>query len=125
MTRPRASTPCAHPGCPQLTPCEEHPVKSHGWDTSTRKTKLTTTSGWAEQRRAKRLLRQHRGICHVCNQPGADQIDHVLPLAQGGTDTEANLRPIHAHPCHERKTESEKRAGRGVGRDPHVGSWAP
>jgi hypothetical protein len=28
-------------------------------------------------------------------------------LAQGGVDDETNLRPIHADPCHSRKTQIE------------------
>ena len=34
-------------------------------------------------------------ICHICGEPGADAIDHVIPLARGGADQEWNLRPAH------------------------------
>jgi 5-methylcytosine-specific restriction endonuclease McrA len=52
-------------------------------------------------------------ICHVCDRPGADQVDHVVPLAQGGADEEWNLAPIHAEPCHRNKTQAEARGARG------------
>lgn len=59
-------------------------------------------------------MRKHGGICHVCGEAGANQVDHVIPLAQGGQDTLDNLRPIHATPCHRDKTQAEAKAGRGL-----------
>lgn len=88
--------------------CTEHVKKP--WQGSTRRSR--TVSGWEQQRRAKRILLRYDGICHVCGLPGADQADHVVPLSQGGEDTEENLRPIHSTPCHEAKTEREAQAGR-------------
>ena len=34
-------------------------------------------------------------ICHICAEPGADAVDHVVPLAKGGADEMWNLRPAH------------------------------
>lgn len=34
-------------------------------------------------------------ICHICSEPGADAVDHVVPLARGGPDEAWNLRPAH------------------------------
>jgi 5-methylcytosine-specific restriction endonuclease McrA len=58
------------------------------------------------------ILRQHKGICHVCHQPGATHVDHVTAEADGGTSDPANLRPIHPEPCHREKTARERAAGR-------------
>lgn len=69
-------------------------------------------SGWQRQKDNQRTMRLHRGICHWCRRPGSDRIDHVIPLAQGGTDDEANRRPIHNQPCHRQKTAQEQAAGR-------------
>lgn len=53
-------------------------------------------------------MRTHRGICHVCGAPGADEVDHVLALALGGDDDPANRRPIHSRPCHVAKTAADR-----------------
>jgi len=82
-----------------------------GWGNS-RHNERRTVTGWEEQRRARRVLRAHAGICHVCGKPGAGQVDHVIPLAQGGADDIANLRPIHAEPCHREKTQREAKQAR-------------
>lgn len=44
--------------------------------------------------RARVLTRDH-GICWLCGQPGADTIDHIVPLSQHGADTDNNLRAAH------------------------------
>jgi 5-methylcytosine-specific restriction protein A len=112
--RPHVPIPCPTPGCPELQPCPAH-GRTHGWGTSRRKDHRAGT-GWDEAASAKRIIRHYGGICHVCHQPGADQVDHVIPLAEGGTDTETNKRPIHKEPCHRIKTEAEKQAGRARSR---------
>lgn len=103
---PRATTAvCLKPGCPELRPC---PVEGHErkpWETSTRSRKVA--SGWEQQRTNQRILRQHRFVCHVCGGFGAMQVDHVIPLGEGGDDTDENKRPIHATPCHKQKTQAE------------------
>lgn len=64
-------------------------------------------SGSREQKRARHVLLAHDGLCHVCGHHGADQVDHVVALTEGGADTLDNLRPIHAEPCHREKTAAE------------------
>ena len=35
-------------------------------------------------------------VCHLCGKPGADTIDHVIPVALGGDQWDpTNLRPAH------------------------------
>lgn len=102
----RASKIC--PQCPNLQPCPDHGRKP--WESSRRRER--TVSGWEQQRRAQRVMRRHDGICHVCGRPGSDEVDHVIPLEQDGPDTEDNLRPIHARPCHEQKTQAEAQRAR-------------
>jgi 5-methylcytosine-specific restriction endonuclease McrA len=49
------------------------------------------------------------GRCHVCGEYGSDEVDHVIPLSEGGADDMDNRAPIHSTPCHERKTAEEAR----------------
>lgn len=38
-------------------------------------------------------------ICWQCGHPQANSADHVIPRAQGGPTTLANLKPIHHGRC--------------------------
>lgn len=59
------------------------------------------------QRRRDRFTReQHQRIlsrstiCHICGHDGADGVDHVIPLARGGSDMPSNKAPAHdRQPC--------------------------
>jgi 5-methylcytosine-specific restriction endonuclease McrA len=58
--------------------------------------RVNTRRGRAENQR---ILRTNN-VCHLCGHPGADAIDHVIPLARGGPDTVTNKKPAHhKHPC--------------------------
>lgn len=53
------------------------------------------------------LFQTHGGICHICQGRiaigDAWEVEHVIPLAQGGEDGGDNLRPAHVR-CHAGKT---------------------
>lgn len=55
----------------------------------------------------RRILRRDHWICYVCGKGGANEVDHVIPLSQGGANTDDNLAAIHANPCHRAKTQRE------------------
>lgn len=40
-------------------------------------------------------VRATRPACWLCGEPGADTVDHVVPLASGGTNERSNLKPAH------------------------------
>lgn len=40
-------------------------------------------------------MRAHDGVCHICGQGAADAIDHIVPVAWGGSDDPSNLAPAH------------------------------
>lgn len=40
-------------------------------------------------------MRAHKGVCHVCGEGAADSIDHLVPVAWGGSDDPSNLAPAH------------------------------
>jgi 5-methylcytosine-specific restriction endonuclease McrA len=63
------------------------------WSNST--TNHLRLQGSARQQRNRRVLRRDGAICHICRQPGADTVDHVLALARGGSDHERNLAAAH------------------------------
>ena len=54
----------------------------------------TRIRGRARAERNRRILKDS-DICHICGEPGADGIDHVIPLARGGTEHRSNLKPAH------------------------------
>lgn len=70
------------------------------------------------------------GICHLCGGKitvgQAWEIEHVIPLAQGGADEPGNMRPAHAR-CHKAKTADDlcniARAKRREAK--HIGAKAP
>jgi 5-methylcytosine-specific restriction protein A len=43
--------------------------------------------------------------------PVATEVEHVVPLTEGGPDDESNLAPIHEG-CHREKTQAESRRAR-------------
>lgn len=51
-------------------------------------------TGWARRERNRRILAES-DICHICGEPGADSIDHIVALARGGTEHRSNLAPAH------------------------------
>ncbi|MCP3904776.1 MAG: HNH endonuclease [Planctomycetes bacterium] len=57
---------------------------------------------WRRRRAAQLRLEP---ICRRCGDP-ADQVDHVLPKSQGGTDEQHNLQSLCTR-CHSRKTVLE------------------
>lgn len=77
-------------------------------------TERTSGRKWMETR--ERIARQHDYQCAVCKGawvPNRDQIDHEVPLEQGGSNDDVNLRPL-CDECHKAKTAGE--AGRRFGK---------
>lgn len=63
---------------------------------------------WASLKRY--VIARDKGVCYVCGKPGADEVDHVIPKSEGGTDTTNNLKAIHQQVpphCHREKTLKE------------------
>jgi 5-methylcytosine-specific restriction protein A len=82
------------------------------WLGSTNRQRLGARSGWDQRALARRVIERDQGICYLCGKPGADNADHVVNVAAGGANTEANMRAVHARPCHQRKTAAEAAAAR-------------
>jgi 5-methylcytosine-specific restriction endonuclease McrA len=62
-----------------------------------------------------RILRRDNGICQCteCKRLGrlraAHEVDHIVELADGGTDADCNLQAIN-HDCHVEKTDASRKA---------------
>lgn len=41
------------------------------------------------------VLERDRCVCHICGQPGATTVDHLVPRAFGGSDAPENLAAAH------------------------------
>lgn len=53
----------------------------------------------AHQRQRAAVLAEST-VCWLCGHDGADQVDHVVAVSNGGTSTLGNLRPAHGTlPC--------------------------
>lgn len=61
-------------------------------------------NGWAKIQQD--VIKRDKGICYICGKRGATQVDHVIPLAAGGTNALYNLKAVHKL-CHAKKTESD------------------
>jgi 5-methylcytosine-specific restriction endonuclease McrA len=75
------------------------------WEGSTRKARLP--KNWSTEL-VPETFAVYGDTCHVCGQPGADEVDHVNP---GDDHSLENRRPVHgrrtAQRCHVRKSSSE------------------
>ncbi len=110
----RPSTPCKHPGCPELVPygkkyCEEHEKLYHGERDSAHKRGYN--SKWQKAR--KRYLSAHP-LCVRCQKDGkyvrATVVDHIVP--HRGDPVlfwdENNWQSL-CKSCHDKKTWKEDR----------------
>lgn len=60
---------------------------------------MTRTNTRAQRRENKAILADS-DVCHLCGHPGADAVDHDIPLARGGADARENKAPAHHDvPC--------------------------
>lgn len=106
---------CTSVGCQKLVSdgsgrCEKHPRPA--WSKRPDAPKRTLT-GRPLQRERKRIFQQ-QPLCVLCRKVGhiraATELDHIIPLSQGGTDEPANLQGLCGD-CHKEKTANESRAG--------------
>ncbi|MPW17889.1 HNH endonuclease [Paraburkholderia sp. CNPSo 3157] len=64
-------------------------------------------------RTRERVALAHGYRCARCGRvwvSSRDQIDHIVPLEQGGSNDESNLQPLCTDPCHKLKTAEEQKA---------------
>lgn len=98
-------TPCAQPGCPAIGReryCPIHARAARRREDQNRPSPALRgyDARWRRIRAA--FLATHR-ICGECGKARATEVDHIVPLSQGGTHDRANLRARCKH-CHSRRT---------------------
>lgn len=65
---------------------------------------------WVQTRRRVALAHGYRCVdCGLVWRSSVDEIDHDVPLEQGGSNDDANLRP-RCRGCHKAKTDAEQKA---------------
>ena len=102
--------PCSHPGCGRLTDgryCDEHKqIAERQYNQYLRDRDTNKRYGRAWKKIRARFLLQHP-LCEQCRSEGrltaADEVHHILPLANGGTNEEGNLMAL-CKSCHSRIT---------------------
>jgi len=113
-----APSRCTAQGCGNVATyrgrCDEHqpPAWSRGKPRESTGDHWGGLSGREREALKRRIIQRDRGICYVCSVLGATEVDHIIPVAEGGARTDpANLAAIHERPCHSDKTKREARRG--------------
>ena len=103
--------PCLAPGCHALVRrgrCAAHGGERRPWQGSQ---SVGNRPGWHALRRQ---VLTEEPICRYCHAAQSVEVDHVLPLHQGGQDVRANLCGA-CHACHALKTGREAARARTAG----------
>ena len=105
--------PCIEPGCPRLTSqgprCPGH---ARAYEQGRRAHRREAPSTRAAARLRRQVQSQGGAECAHCYRwhPAASiEVDHILPLRDGGTDTDGNVQPL-CRRHHVEKTTWENRA---------------
>ncbi|WP_428964504.1 HNH endonuclease [Micromonospora fluostatini] len=101
---------CAEQGCRTLVVrgrCEEHQRPAWAGRAPFEQRYGMSRSEWDAL--SQRILVRDDWTCYVCHQQTATQVDHKMPVSEGGSPREPdNLGAICESPCHESKSEAER-----------------
>jgi len=112
----RPKRPCWHRACSAITTtgaCDQHPRRTYGWaPDSDRGSRHERGYDLAWERVRLLVLRRDHHLCQICRLRSANEVDHIRPKSDGGSDEPANLQAA-CTPCHAAKTAREtKRRGK-------------
>jgi len=80
-----------------------------------RRTAGQRITGRTLQRRNQRIALRDGYTCQCCGRVTTDgEVDHRVPLAEGGTEDDGNLQWLCRVPCHREKSRREAARGRQV-----------
>jgi 5-methylcytosine-specific restriction enzyme A len=69
--------------------------------------------GWQLTKIRERILLRDEYTCQVCGRVSVNLIvDHKIPLANGGHESDENRQSLCAEPCHRLKSEKEEKERR-------------
>lgn len=88
---------------------------------ATRATETDRLRGGAWQSLREQVLRRDNGVCVLCCAAVATEVDHVVPLASGGSNAVTNLQSV-CGPCHAAKSRAQA-AGLATGERMRYGGW--
>lgn len=110
-----APRPCTHPGCGVLVRDGSGRCGKHARETWAKPKPVARITGRKLQRLREQLFARDP-MCAECRRHGrvtlATQRDHIVPLAEGGTDDDGNVQALCAA-CHGAKSKAEAARGRG------------
>lgn len=105
--------PCSYPGCPKLSAgrfCEEHTKEEARRYERYQRDPATSKRYGSAWRKVRDRYRAAHPLCEHCLELGrftsAQDVHHIKPLAQGGTNDSDNLRAL-CTPCHSEITARE------------------
>lgn len=112
-----AKTPrtCRKVGCPGKTVakhgyCPDCEHLANNWKDNKHRHKRVRGRRGQANRMA--VLKRDKGLCVKCLEAGrtvaATEVDHIIPLSQGGTDEVSNKQSL-CHECHLEKTTQDRK----------------
>ena len=93
--------------------CDECRAKHKGWSMwqHYKGSSKSRGYGYAWNKLRLKALERDKHLCQMCLKRGifttATDVDHIIPLAQGGSDAMENLQSL-CHECHKQKTCQER-----------------
>ncbi len=85
--------------------CEEHKPKPKESSRASYRKGYRDPAYYRERQAA---LNRARGACELCGAIGKLEVDHIVPLRDGGQNRRENLQAVCV-PCHQLKTRADRR----------------